>query len=158
MEEGQKPEEKFAVFAEVEGQDKPLILTDLSFGRLVDDVVVPYESNEPFIIDGASTKKEKLKRLKIVRQREFFDRTFGDLHWTMRNHSDRQLQKLYADQYHVRIEALLREAGDDVTSQVIKAFDKTIKPRLKDYLPKREELIGAAMKLFLESIKALGGT
>jgi hypothetical protein len=123
----------------------------------MDDVVVPYESNEAFFVDGASIKKDKLKKLKIIRQREFFDRTFHDLHHGMRWHSNIQLQKLYADQYHVRLEALLRESGEDVTSQIIKAFDKTIRPRLKDYLPKREELISAAMKLFLESIKTLGG-
>ena len=34
--------ELFAVFAEVEGQDKPLILTGLTFARLVDDVVFPF--------------------------------------------------------------------------------------------------------------------
>ncbi len=158
MGETKKPEQLFSVFAEVDGDDKPLILTGLPFGRLVDEIVVPYEANEPFIIDGAFVKKPKIKRLKIIRQGEFFERTFDDLHWTLRHHSDRHLQELYADQYHLRLEALLRESGDDVTSQVINAYDKTIKPRLKDYLPKREELISAAMKLFLESMKALGGS
>jgi hypothetical protein len=64
-------------------------------------------------------------------------------------------QKLYAEQYHVRLEALLRESGEDVTSQVIKAYDRTIKPSLKDYIPKREELTKAALTVFVESIKAL---
>jgi hypothetical protein len=45
--------------------------------------------------------------------------------------------------------------GEDVTSQVIKAFDFKIKPCLKDYLPKREELIAAAFQVFVESVKAL---
>lgn len=67
-------------------------------------------------------------------------------------------QKLYAEQYHVRLEALLRESGEDVTSQVIKAYDRMIKPRLKDYIPKREELTKAALTIFVESMKALART
>ena len=64
-------------------------------------------------------------------------------------------QQLYADQYHIRLEALFRESGEDVTSQIIKAFDRTIRPTLKDYLPKREELIKAALAMFVAGIKAL---
>jgi len=37
----------------------------------------------------------------------------------------------------------------------IKAFDRTIRPSLKDYLPKREELIRAALAMFVEGMKAL---
>jgi hypothetical protein len=133
----------------------PLVLTNLPFARLMDDVVVPYQADEPFFIDGAPLTRQRLKKLKIVRQKEFFEQSFADLHYTLRE-GNVQLRKLYGEQYHVRLEALLREAGDDVTSQVIKAYDRTIKPSLKDYLPKREELISAALKLFLESIKALG--
>jgi hypothetical protein len=66
-----------------------------------------------------------------------------------------QLQKVYGDQYQVRLEAVLREGGEDVTSQVLKAFDRTIKPSIKDYLPKREELIEMASKFFWEGIKTL---
>ena len=43
----------FAVFAEAEGHDRPLLQLDLTFPRLMDDVVVPYHSNETFFIDGA---------------------------------------------------------------------------------------------------------
>ena len=58
----------------------------------------------------------------------------------------------------MRLEALLRWATEDVTTQVIKAFDTSIKPKLKDYLPKREELISAATGVFIQAIKALGGS
>ena len=56
------------------------------------------------------------------------------------------------------MEALLREHGEDVTSQVISAYDKTIKHQLKDYLPKREELIKTTLQVFIESVKLLNGT
>ncbi len=148
-------EDLFAVFAEADGQTKPLILTHLNFARLMDDVVVPYQSDQAFFIDGAPLKKQNLKRLKIIKQNDFFDATFNDLHYEMRFSGDLNKQRLYADQYHIRLEALLRESGEDVTSQVLKAFDRTIKPSLKDYIPKREELIKAALAIFIESMRTL---
>jgi hypothetical protein len=150
-----KSEEDFAVFAEAADQSKPLILTHLTFARLMDDVVLPFQTDEAFFIDGAPLKKKDLKRLKIIKQKEFFNTTFSDLHHAMRFSHDLKKQQLYAEQYHIRLEALLRESGEDVTSQVLKAFDKTIRPSLKDYIPKREELINAALSLFVESMKAL---
>ena len=57
------------------------------------------------------------------------------------HHSGISFQKLYGEQYQIRVEALLRGNGEDVTSQIISAYDKTIKHRLEDYLPKREELM-----------------
>ncbi len=78
-----------------------------------------------------------------------------DLHSSMRTHGVTRIRQLYAEQYHIRLEAILRESGEDVTSQVLKAFDRTIRPSVKDYLPKREELIKAALSLFLEGMKAL---
>lgn len=149
-------QDMFAVFAEVDGYNKPLIMTHLPFARLMDDVVVPYQSDNPFFIDGAFLKRDKLKKLKIMKEDKFLETTLSDLHHGLR-WGDLHQQKLYGEQYHIRLEALLRESGEDVTSQVINAYDKTIRPSLKDYLPKREELIAAAFKLFIESIKALGG-
>ena len=70
--------------------------------------------------------------------------------------SDLPMQKLYGEQYHLRLEAILREHSEDVTAQIIKAYDRTIKPSIKDYLPKREEPIQAAMTVFLEAVKKLG--
>ena len=67
-------------------------------------------------------------------------------------------QKLLGEQYYTRLEALFRETSEDVTSQVISAFNTEIKPRLKDYLPSRKELIDAALKVFVESLCALGGS
>ena len=38
-------ERKFGVVAEVEGYGKQLVLLDLPFGRLIDEIVVFYNSN-----------------------------------------------------------------------------------------------------------------
>jgi hypothetical protein len=146
----------YAVFAEAMGYDQPMIQINLPFGRLMDDIVVPYEADRPFFIDGAPLQRKDVRRLKIVRQSDFLGGTISDLHWHMRE-GNLPTRKLYTEQYYVRLEALLRESGQDVTSQVIQAFDCTIRPSLKDYLPKREELISAAAKVFLESIRVLGG-
>jgi len=56
----------YAVYAEAEGQNRPLIQLDLPFGRLIDDIVVPYESGGAFFIDGAPVTAAKLRRIKIL--------------------------------------------------------------------------------------------
>jgi hypothetical protein len=102
------------------------------------------------------TKKE-LKKLKIIRLNDNFSVAFDYMHQLL-HHSDTTIQKLYGEQYQIRVEALLRGNGEDVTSQIISAYDKTIKHRLKDYLRKREELIKAALEVFVESVKILNAT
>jgi hypothetical protein len=73
------------------------------------------------------------------------------------NKADAPIRKLHGEQYTTRFEHMLRENSEDVTSQVLKAYDKVIKPSIKDYIPKRDELISTALKLFVERVKALGG-
>jgi hypothetical protein len=73
------------------------------------------------------------------------------------NRADAPIRKLHGEQYTTRFEHMLRENSEDVTSQVLKAYDKVIKPSIKDYIPKRDELISTALKLFVERVKALGG-
>ena len=150
----EEKEKLFAVFAEAEEYDRPLILTDLTFARLIDDVVFPFKKKEPFFIDGAPIKREKIRKLKILRQKDHFQYLFYELHRGM-HRGDKARQKVFGEQYHTRLEAVLREGCEDVTSQVIKAFNTKIKPNLRDYLPKREELIQAAATFFWEGIKKL---
>lgn len=152
------PKFTFSIYAELRDDHKPLFLLNLPFGRLIDEVVVPLQRGDAFFVDGALLTKENIKRLKIVRQKPFFDRAINDLHWKMRSSGDHATKKLYAEQYAIRLEAILRECGDDVTAQIINAYDMKIKPRLKDYLPNREELIKAALELFTHAMKSLGGS
>ena len=149
-------EPRFAVYAESRDHDKPLVVTGLTFARLIDDIVHPYEEDKPFFVDGAPVTKNKLKRIKIVREREGLARSLADLHHSLRR-GDASTQKILGDQYHIRVEAILRASGEDVTSQVLKAFNAKIRPHLKDYLPKKEELIKATLQLFLDELKRLGG-
>jgi len=144
----------FAVFAKVDEYDKPLILTHRTFARIIDEVVFPYENDEPFFIDGVPITRKKIRNLKILRQKENFSHLFALLHRKLQ-HGDRTLQKTYGEQYYIRMEAILRQGCEDVTSQVIKAFDSKIKPSLKDYLSKKPELIQAAYQVFLAAIKVL---
>ena len=158
MSDQQEKEEVFAVYAVRKAEPTPLIQTHFSFRRLMDEIVIPFESTESFFIDGASIKATDLDRIKIIRQKPFFNDTFHALHRGMRWGGDLKKQELYAKQYHVRLEALLRESGDDVTAQVVNAFRTAIKPKIKDYLPKNEALLDAALKVFTETIKVLSGT
>ncbi|WP_287372479.1 hypothetical protein [Prosthecochloris sp.] len=154
----EKNEEVFAVYAVRKNDPTPLIQTHVEFKRLMDDIIVPYESEDLFFIDGASVKATDLDRIKIIRQKVSFNRTLNHLHYGMRSSGDLKKQDLYAKQYHIRLEALLRESGEDVTAQVIKAFRTAIKPKIKDYLPKKEVLLDAAVKVFTESIRVLSST
>ena len=159
VEEQQQPQEKgklFGVIAEIDDYKRQLILLDLTFGRLLDEIVKPYDNDEPFFIDGAPVTKSKIKRIKIVEQGDHFKNRIWDLERGMK-HGSAQTIKTYGEQYHTRFEHILRTRTVDVTAQVIKAYSQTIKPSIKDYLPKREELIGAATKVFLEAMKVLGG-
>lgn len=73
----------------------------------------------------------------------------------MRWGGDLKKQELYAKQYHIRLEASLRESGEDVTAQAISAFRTVIKPKLTDYIPNKESLLDAAVKVFAESMRVL---
>jgi hypothetical protein len=145
----------FTIFGEVEGHDRPLIMTRLSFARIIDDIVVPFETEKPFFMDGVPVVKEKIRKIKIIRETAELRNFLEGLHIRLRQGTPQE-QKDVAEQYDIRVEAILREGGEDVTSQVIKAFDITIRPKLKDYLPNRLELIQAAMLVFAEALKVLG--
>jgi hypothetical protein len=148
-------DQAFAVIAESKNYEKPLYLYNLPFPRLIDDVVVPYQSDKSFFIDGVPLTAKDLKRIKIVRQNASFASNFEELH------SDLQLPKLSgrrvpAEDYEIRLQAIFRDAGDDVTSQVIAAYQARIRDKLKEYVPNKKELIDAALQVFIQSISYLG--
>lgn len=153
-EEAQEKEALFGVVAEVEGRPKQLVLLNLTFGRLIDEIVVPYDTDDPFFIDGVPVTRNKIRRIKIISLTEKFQHGIWELQRGL-TRGEHQNQKIYGDQYETRFEHVLRTDAEDVTSQIIKAYNQAVKPRLKDYIPKREELISAATTLFLEAMKAL---
>jgi len=150
----QAPDDTFGVVAEVEGRQRQLVLLNLTFGRLIDDIVVPHDSGEPFFIDGVPVTKEKIRRIKIIKLGEKFRNGLWELERGL-TRAEHQTRKIYGDQYETRFEHLLRTDAEDVTAQVIKAYVQAVKPRLKDYLPKRQELISAATTVFVEAMKTL---
>ena len=148
-------ESLYSVYAEAQGHQKPLLQLNLTFARLIDDIVVPYQTNETFFIDGAPTTADKLVRIKILKIGPHYEHYIQQFN-TGLTRLDAQTKKTFGDQYSTRFEHILRQNSEDVTSQVLKAFNQVIKPSIKDYIPKREELISAATKIFVESVKALG--
>lgn len=151
-EETRKPDPLFGVIAEVAGRDKQLVHLNLTFGRLIDEIVKPYDSGEAFFIDGVPVKKPEIRRIKIVSLTEEFQDAIFELERGLKHGDNR---KVYGDQYETRFEHILRTKVEDVTSQIIKAYNQAVKPSLKDYIPKREELISAATTIFVEAMKAL---
>jgi hypothetical protein len=57
--------QRFAIYAESASYDKPLFMIDLTFAGLIDNVIVPYDKDEPFFIDGCSLKKSQIRRFKL---------------------------------------------------------------------------------------------
>ncbi|ELI5882891.1 hypothetical protein ACVW8L_004492 [Vibrio parahaemolyticus] len=148
----------FAVYAEVDGIEKPLILSELTFGRLIDDIVVPYQLGQPFFIDGVVVKAEKLKRIKILLlNKKHYEHYINKFNRSL-DTGTVEFRTMYGEQYNVRLEHILRFNSEDVTSQILKAYDQAIKPKIQDYLPNRSELISSATQIFTESIKLLGSS
>lgn len=58
----------FAVCAEVDGQSKALVVTDLTFERLIDEIVVSYHRDDAFFVDGVPVKRQQVRRLIVVHQ------------------------------------------------------------------------------------------
>jgi hypothetical protein len=150
----EKQEDLFGVVAEVEGRQRHLVLLDLTFGRLIDEIVVPYDAGDPFFLDGVPVTKDKICRIKIIKLGQEFRNGLWELERGL-THGEYQTRKTYGDQYETRFEHVIRTATGDVTAQVIKAYVQVVKPSLKDYLPKRQELISAATTVFVEAMKAL---
>lgn len=143
-----------ALWQRVEGRQKELVLLNLTVGRLIDEIVVPYEEGHPFFIDGVPVTKDKIRRIKIVKLGEKFRYGMANLERGL-NRSDNQKQKLYGDQYQTRFEHILRTDVEDVTTQVVKAYVQVVKPSIKDYMPKRQELISSATTVFIEALRTL---
>ena len=144
----------FGVIAEIADRSKQLVLLDLPFSRLIDDIIKPYDQDEAFFIDGVPVTKNKITRIKIVK----FGPNYGHAMWELKRgltQGTHQENKVYGDQYETRFEHILRTNTEDVTSQIIKAYNQAVKPSIKDYLPKREELISAATQLFIQAMKSL---
>ena len=78
------PEPEFLILAESSAKPKPLLQTNLSFGRLMDEVVVPYETGDPFFVDGAPVTREGLVRVLIAQQERSFNAAMAHLHECLR--------------------------------------------------------------------------
>ena len=148
--------ETFCVYAKVRSFDKPLLMLGLSFGRVVDDVLIPLEKNELVSLDGVSSKKEDILQLKILKETVIFKQAYSGFYHELHKAHDIKRRELVAKNYDLMLEDLMRRNCQDITSQVVKAFDNSIKPKLSDYLPKKEELIKGAFEALLVSLKGLG--
>lgn len=116
--------------------------------------MVPFEKGERFFLDGAPVTAIELDRIKIIAQGPFFQLNLLRLNREVRS-GDAKTREVAARTYNVRLEALVRETGVDVTGRVLDAFATAIKPSLKDYLPKKESLLAAAVSIFNSTVAVL---
>lgn len=156
MEETKNQEHKlFGIIAESEGYNKQMVLLNFPFGRLMDEIIIPYDTGESFFIDGVPVIKEKIKRIKIVELGKEYHHAMDELKRGMTIHGQ-DTKKTYGEQYETRFEHILRTTTIDVTAQIIKAYNEVIKPSYKDYIPKRKELIDTATTVFVKGMELLG--
>ena len=144
---------RFTLLAVRKSSPEVLLQLDLPWERLMEDIVIPFESGEPFFVDGAPVKATELDRMKILVNGPEFSSHVNRLHWLMRA-GDVHLD---ASQYHLRLETLTREDCTDITSQVISAFITAVKPKLTDHLPDKKALFDAAIQLVIAGTKAWSG-
>ena len=99
-------DDRFIVWAEATGHDRPLIMTDLPPARLFDDIVVPYQTNDTFFVDGAPVKVKDLRRIKILRAKPYLSSALNKFRFGL-TRADPRIRKTYGAQFHVRYEAIL---------------------------------------------------
>ena len=119
--------EFYAVYVEAKGHEKPLLQLELNFARVIDDIIVPYQTGEAFFVDGAPLTTEKITRIKVLKLNQEYERAkwLFDRDLTT---GDAPTRKLYGEQYNTRFEHILRKTSEDVTSQVLKAFNQEHTP------------------------------
>ncbi len=89
----QQTERRFGVIAEVEDRKKQLVLLNLPFGRLIDEIIVPYDIDEPFFIDGVPLTRKSVRRIKIVELGQGFRHGMSELEHGL-NRGEPQNQKI----------------------------------------------------------------
>jgi hypothetical protein len=146
-------EECFSVFAKKTGSDKGLLMNALTFARLLDDVVHPYKENKPFFIDGRTVTQGELDVIKIVKEGSEFGQRLEYFLRRMRIPRTEEF-KLSPEKFDLYLESLIRDQCEDVTSQVINAYDSA-QGKFKKYL-KEQDWLDFAHKVFTGSLKLLG--
>ena len=141
---------RFAVLAEKDGDSGALVLHSLTMEKLYEHIVVPYEEDRPFFIDGVPVERKNLRRIKIIRQDDEFALEFDRLHNGIKNPKGATWHVPIAE-YPGRLVALFRERNLDVTSDVIEAY----RGRKKLKIP-TEKLIEAASQIAVAAIRTAG--
>lgn len=142
---------RFGVLAQKVGSSRPLYMHGLTFERLMDDVIVPYDQKQPFFIDGVPVTRETLERIKVVRQGTSFDHYFRKLHEMAQAPSSAAFVR--AEDYPTRLDVVFRAHTEDVTAQMVQAYTRGVLPGIKDYVKKRPELLKVAFGIFTEGMK-----
>lgn len=154
---------KFAVIAETGRYGKPLLLFDITLDKLLEDIVVPYNSDEPFFIDGVPVSTSDIKRIKVLLQKDGFSEQVHRLHRKISDSSGNMRlageRKLAIDEYSMRIEGLVRADTEDITSQVVRAYMSEIKPEAKntgEFIAKRQLLVEKTKEAIVKALVAIG--
>jgi hypothetical protein len=141
---------RFAVLAEKEGDPRSLFLHGLTINKLYEHIVVPYEEDKPFFIDGVPLERKTLRRIKIIREDVEFVHDLDRLHNRIQNPCGSDMHTPISD-YPGQLVALFHERNLDVTSDVVNAYREKKKLRLPV-----DELIAAAAQIATAAMRSAG--
>jgi hypothetical protein len=141
---------RFAVLAEKEGDPRSLFLHGLTINKLYEHIVVPYEEDKPFFIDGVPLERKTLRRIKIIREDVEFVHDLDRLHNRIQNPRGSDMHTPISD-YPGQLVALFHERNLDVTSDVVNAYREKKKLRLPV-----DELIAAAAQIVTAAMRSAG--
>jgi hypothetical protein len=154
---------KFAVVAETSKYPKPLLFHDLTLSKLLEDVVVPYNSDEHFFIDGVPLCADSICRIKVLLQHDDFAKRIRALYETISDSSGdlrlAHMRHLAIAEYTMRVEGILRSSAEDITTQVIRAYVTEIKPEASgttEFVSKRTPLIEKTQVAIMRALVAIG--
>jgi hypothetical protein len=143
---------RYAVLLEKMGAEHMTVCAhDLSFDRLMEDLVIPYEERKPFRVDGTHFQnRDEVARVKIVAQTQQFDDALSLLNRGIAYPNGHSRHVPLSD-YPGRLAAIFRSQARDITSDILNVYAE--KKKLK--LPSKET-IKAVADVVVQGLKLAG--
>ena len=152
-----RKEPTFVVMLGLAGEKRPIFQSGYPLGRLLDEVVVPHETDEKFLVAGRWVERgDGIESLRVIRGDSTLVANLFDIH-RAQAHGAKESAKSY-EQYALRVIGAVEAFGEDITAQVLSAYKRTLKDKLSEWVPKNKaDITAKVMATLLESLEALGG-
>jgi len=156
-----------AVFVQLKEGGEELLVRNMTLERVLEEVVVPYNTSELFFIDGIRADASKIHRIKILVQQPDFEVLMSELFKTIAGRSPQFLpnspRAKSATEDAIRnkserITAIVEQYSEDITSQMMDAYAATMMgsvSKLQDFQDERKALLDGFRKRVIDSVQAI---